>query len=86
MASLKSRSPEVLFSILALTARFSDHDFFRYNVDRCTNEYMEAAREIVMRSVFEGSVRLSTLQSLCLLSLLDFTCMCTLQSLCNINM
>lgn len=71
--SLRRREPEIIFSILALTERFSGQNPFCDDVVKRSNEYMEAARRIVMRSVFEGSVRLSTLQSLCLLSLIDFT-------------
>lgn len=71
MAKLRSREPEVLFGILALTTRFSDLD--HASVTERTDAYMEQARRLVNRDVFEGSVRLSTLQSLCLLSFIDFT-------------
>lgn len=72
MASLKNRAPEVIFCLLALTRRFSDHDRSHADIVMITNEYVEVARKIVWRSVYEGSVCLSTLQSLCLLSFMDF--------------
>ncbi|KIM93787.1 hypothetical protein OIDMADRAFT_106891 [Oidiodendron maius Zn] len=71
LISLRSREPEVLFSILALTARFSDLEYA--SAVKCTNVYMEQARRLVTRNIFEGNVRLSTLQSLCLLNIIDFT-------------
>lgn len=37
------------------------------------NSYAEVARGLVMKRVSEGPVELSTLQCLCLLSLVDFT-------------
>lgn len=71
LASLRGREPEVLFSILASTARFSN--LGHASTSKITNAYMEEARRLVNRNIFEGSVRLSTLQSLCLLSVIDFT-------------
>ncbi|KAH8663446.1 hypothetical protein BGZ60DRAFT_379584 [Tricladium varicosporioides] len=71
VASLRNRESSVLFSILALTARFSDLD--PDIAVRCSSKYAEQARRLVARAIFEGSVRLSTLQSLCLLHIVDFT-------------
>ncbi|KAH6681569.1 hypothetical protein B0J14DRAFT_217803 [Halenospora varia] len=71
VASLRNREPAVLFSILALTMRFSDLD--QASAVRYTNTYADQARKLVTRAIFEGSVRLSTLQSLCLLNIVDFT-------------
>lgn len=73
MQSIGDRESEVLFAILALTVRFSEVDNSRGSHIEITNEYVEAARVIVMKSIFEGTVELSTLQSLCLLSLVDFS-------------
>ncbi|PBP22833.1 hypothetical protein BUE80_DR006239 [Diplocarpon rosae] len=73
LRTLKAREPEVIFSILALASRFTD------TYGRCSDEarliggYVEAARTIVAKKVFEGAVELSTIQSLCLLTLVDFT-------------
>lgn len=73
LASLQARETEVLFAILALASRFS---FSYQNGDDSTdlvNGYAEVARGLVMKRVSDGPVELSTLQSLCLLSLVDFT-------------
>lgn len=43
------------------------------DVVEVVNTYAEVARGLVMKRVSEGPVELSTLQCLCLLSLVDFT-------------
>jgi hypothetical protein len=57
-----------------LGIRFSDEVCQELN-DLATHVsgYTEVARGLVMRRVSEGPVELSTLQCLCLLSLIDFT-------------
>ncbi|GAB1192365.1 hypothetical protein APSETT444_001556 [Aspergillus pseudonomiae] len=74
LSSLGNRDPEVIYAILALSARFAE-DQYRDSNDLAarTSGYTEVARSLVMRRVSEGSVELSTLQCLCLLSLVDFT-------------
>jgi hypothetical protein len=42
---------------------------FRSSAD----DFLEEARRITMGRVYEGEVELSTLQTLCLLSMVDFT-------------
>ncbi len=69
MSSLRDRDPEVIYAILGLSLRFSDEAID----DLLENGYAESARKIVMSRVAEGLVELSTLQTLCLLSLIDFT-------------
>jgi hypothetical protein len=71
--TLRDRDPEILFSILALTIRFSGDPFFQENLSELTEKYSETARTMVIQRVSEGPIELSTLQSLCLLSLVDFT-------------
>lgn len=67
---IETRDTELLFALLALTYRFSDNPELRsHNVD----ELVEASRAVVTQRVYEGTVELSTLQSLCLISLVDFT-------------
>lgn len=76
LASLQARETEVLFAILALASRFS---FSYQNGEESTdlvNGYAEVARGLVMKRVSDGPVELSTLQSLCLLSLVDLTSQC----------
>lgn len=55
-----------MFSILALAVRFENND----GLDCAA--YTEAARTRVSKRVFEGRVELSTIQTLCLLTLIDF--------------
>lgn len=68
---LKERDPEVLFSMLALASRFIPY----LNGSTNEDEYIEDARTIISKKIFDGTVALSTIQSLCLLSLVDFTSM-----------
>jgi hypothetical protein len=68
-SNLKDRDAEVLFSILALALRFTDFPA----EDKDASRYVEVGRTIISRKIFEGKVELSTIQSLCLLSLVDFT-------------
>jgi hypothetical protein len=70
--TLENRDKELILAILALTFRFSNDPALNvYEVD----EFVEASRAAVMRRVYDGTVELSTLQALCLLSLVDFTSM-----------
>lgn len=72
--TLGSRDPEVIYAILALTIRFSEDQYSDYNeLMARINGYTEVARGLVMKRISEGPVELSTLQCLCLLSLIDFT-------------
>jgi hypothetical protein len=73
ISSLETRDPEVLLSMLALASRFSDDTDIRSNLTETVKGYAEAARALVIRRLSDGPIELSTLQSLCLLSLVDFT-------------
>lgn len=76
LASIGTRDPEVIYSILALGIRFSDeHQLNPRHLTSRISGYTEVARSLVMKRVLEGPVELSTLQCLCLLSLVDFTSM-----------
>ena len=71
--SLGSRDPEIIYAMLALSIRFSDDVNSTTNdLTSLINSYTEVARGLVMKRVSEGPIELSTLQSLCLLSLVDF--------------
>lgn len=76
LASLPKRDAEVVLAILALGIRFTtsycNDDYYIHEV----NSYAEVARGLVMKRVSEGPVEISTLQCLCLLSLVDFTSEC----------
>jgi hypothetical protein len=76
ITTIRDRDPELIFAILALALRFSDHPLSRDSLEQHTLDYADIARTMVMRRVSEGPVELSTLQSLCLLSLVDFTSKC----------
>lgn len=69
MQNLNSREPELLFALLALAGRFFDAPMRRSSAD----DFLEKSRRMVMGRVCEGNVELSTLQTLCLLSMVDFT-------------
>ncbi|PYH80834.1 C6 transcription factor [Aspergillus uvarum CBS 121591] len=74
LRSLPTRDPEIIYAILALSVRFSDDEASSPDeLPSLINGYTEVARGLVMKRVSEGPVELSTLQSLCLLSLVDFT-------------
>ncbi|KAI2788461.1 hypothetical protein POX_e06477 [Penicillium oxalicum] len=71
--SLQSRDIEVIYAILALCLRFSTSHRSASNLSEQVNSYAEVARGLVMKRVSEGPVEVSTLQCLCLLSMVDFT-------------
>ncbi|KAJ5032247.1 uncharacterized protein L3040_008855 [Drepanopeziza brunnea f. sp. 'multigermtubi'] len=70
--TLRDRQPEVLLSILALALRFTDTSGSSSSQARLISGYVESARTIISKKIFEGLVELSTIQSLCLLTLVDF--------------
>lgn len=72
--TLANRDPEITYAMLALSIRFSEDSYESPDeLVNMVNSYAEAARGLVTKRVWEGPVELSTLQSLCLLSLVDFT-------------
>ena len=70
--TLGDRNPELILSILALALRYTDERVVGRKDHEVTG-YVEAARKIVSKKVFHGTVELSTIQSLCILALVDFT-------------
>lgn len=76
--TLSSRDPEIIYAILALSTRFSESSNGSSNeLVNMVNSYTETTRNLVSKRVWEGPVELSTLQSLCILSLVDFTSKCS---------
>ena len=69
---------EAIFGILALASRYSENSFFAGRIDQMCLEYTESARGLVMLRIAQGSVQLSTIQSLCLLALANFICECAI--------
>lgn len=75
ISSLQTRDIEIIYAILALSLRFSNSHRNTRILSEQVNSYAEVARGMVMKRVSEGPVEVSTLQCLCLLSLVDFTSM-----------
>ena len=78
MNSLPSRDPELLLAILALASRFETINYAVHNapLPDTFEVYATPAKEMVMRRVAHGPVELSTIQTLCLLSLAEFNSRC----------
>lgn len=68
--TLADRDPEVIYGVLALAGRFSGDQDSPQQRDGAA--YTREAHRLVMERVTEGRVELSTIQSLCLLSLIEF--------------
>lgn len=83
LGSLEDRDPEVVFAVLALASRFSDQPSFREDHEDQVEHLLESARAIVSKRVLRGTVEMSTIQSLCLMSLVDFTSMSPPDSQCR---
>jgi hypothetical protein len=74
MATLNTRDSDLIFAILALATRFlpTDPDAPVLDSPSTAEMYAHSAIESVMRRIFRGPVELSTIQTLCILSLLQF--------------
>ncbi|KAJ5550125.1 transcriptional regulator family: Fungal Specific TF [Penicillium sp. DV-2018c] len=73
LASLKTRVPELLLAIEALGARFRERGVSDQTLQTNIKSKTERAAQITMMRVASGTVELSTIQTLCLLSMLEFT-------------
>ncbi|KAL4893432.1 hypothetical protein BDV59DRAFT_192981 [Aspergillus ambiguus] len=63
---------EVVFGILSLALRYSHNHFLGASVDQLCRQYADAAHNLIMNRITRGAVRLSTLQSLCLIALAEY--------------
>ncbi|QGA12645.1 hypothetical protein EYB26_000289 [Talaromyces marneffei] len=72
-ASLDARDTELLDAIQALALRFSDEGITDPNIEQQIRLRTESCRKRVMERVADGTIELSTLQSLCLLILIEYT-------------
>ncbi|KAJ5129603.1 uncharacterized protein N7515_005642 [Penicillium bovifimosum] len=72
-ASLRTRDPELLLAIEALGARFRGQGVSDQTLQTSIKSKTERAAQMVMMRVASGTVELSTIQTLCLLSMLEFT-------------
>lgn len=73
-----SRDPELLLAIIALASRFDTVNYNGRNApsSHSSDEFTSPAKEIIMRRVAHGPVELSTIQTLCLLSLAELNSTC----------
>ena len=72
LTSLEKRDPEIVYSILALAMRFSRDPTVRRTAVRDSATYIQTAHRLAMDHITEGCVELSTIQTFCLLSLVEF--------------
>jgi hypothetical protein len=63
---------EITFGVLGLALRYSSNPFVEGRVDKMCRQYSEAARGSIMLQIAQGSVQISTIQSLCLVALSNF--------------
>ena len=78
LSSLTARDPELLLALSALASRFQIVNYAIHGVQsfEAFEVYAAPAKELVMRRVSHGPVELSTIQTLCLLSLAEFNSRC----------
>lgn len=72
MNSLETRDIELVLAIKTWCNRFSPPEFQVSGKQLVPGGDVVASRKTVMSSVTQGSVKLSTLQTLCIISLLSF--------------
>lgn len=70
---LQDCSEVLLLTVLAIALRFSHHRFFEGEKTIAIDHYAQIAQCRISESTAAGKVELSTLQAMCLLSLVDFT-------------
>ncbi|KAJ5949381.1 hypothetical protein N7454_000965, partial [Penicillium verhagenii] len=63
---------EVIFGTLSLALRYSNNPFLEGRTDQMCRHYAEAARSYAMFRIAQGTVDLSTIQSLCLITLAGY--------------
>ncbi|KAH7126053.1 hypothetical protein EDB81DRAFT_203261 [Dactylonectria macrodidyma] len=85
LESLKDRDREVLLAIKALSLRFPPGTLTPQKRERL-QAMAKSSRRLVMDRIADGQVRLSTLQTLCLLSQLDFVDGNVVQAGLNLSM
>ncbi|KAI9040583.1 Zn(II)2Cys6 transcription factor [Aspergillus affinis] len=73
LQSYDSRDAEVQLAIQALGQRFNDRGVADPEVNRQVQDWTESSRRMVMSRLAEGAVELSTLQAMCLLTMIDYT-------------
>ncbi|KAL4971949.1 hypothetical protein BDW66DRAFT_164558 [Aspergillus desertorum] len=82
----ESRDQELILAMKALGLRFRGNGIADPEIDRQIRDWTERSRLMVMTRVAEGSVELSTLQALCILTLIDHTAGHTMKAGANIRL
>lgn len=82
----EGRDEELLLAMQALGLRFSGNGIADPETRRQIKEWAESSRRMVMTRVTEGSVELSTLQTLCILTFIDYTSGHTMRSGANLRL
>ncbi len=74
LGTLTTRDPELLLAILGLAMRFSVESTAALAQNRTSiaSVYASSSRTLTLNRVSHGPVELSTIQTLCILSLLEF--------------
>ncbi|KAL4748349.1 hypothetical protein BDW72DRAFT_214853 [Aspergillus terricola var. indicus] len=82
----ENRDQELILAMKALGLRFGGNGIADPGIDRQIKDWTEQSRRMVMARVAEGSVELSTLQTLCILTLIDHTAGHTMKAGTNIRL
>ncbi|KAL4786420.1 hypothetical protein BJX76DRAFT_118153 [Aspergillus varians] len=85
-ANSENRNPELLLAMQALGLRFSGNGIADPEINKLIKDWTEDSRRMVMTRVTEGSLELSTLQSLCILTLIDYTAGHIMKARANIRL
>ena len=83
---VEESQPELILAVLALAVRYSTHEFFEGQTQTMSQRYAESTRKYIMDQIAEGTVQLSTIQSLCLLALANFVASDTRLAWIHINL
>ncbi|KAL4739211.1 hypothetical protein BDV11DRAFT_215347 [Aspergillus similis] len=82
----ENRDQELILAMKALGLRFRGNGIADPGIDRQIRDWTEQSRRMVMARVAEGSMELSTLQTLCILTLIDHTAGHTMKGGANIRL
>jgi hypothetical protein len=72
LSILEACRSEVIFGTLSLALRYSNNPLLEGRTDQMCRHYAEAARSYVMFRIAQGTVDLSTIKSLCLITLAEY--------------
>ncbi|KAL4922138.1 hypothetical protein BDW62DRAFT_207895 [Aspergillus aurantiobrunneus] len=86
LAILSNREPELLLAMQALGLRFSGNGIADPKIHQQIKDWTESSRRLVMARVTDGSLELSSLQALCILTLIDYTAGYTMRAGANIRL